>query len=380
MPAVLFLYRRLMRPPLTLPLLVTACGFAGGEGELPQPDAPSCVPGFVNLCGQAPAGNFIIASTQINTDADVRCKTVTQKGGLDVCLLYFTDVEIQAGGVLFAHGYRPLVLAATGTMKIAGTIDVSSLRSRAMMPGAGSNPLAAGLCTFNAEPVQSNGGGGGGAGGTFAALGGAGGMGNLDGTDGSPADRAGGVPGDSFASLPVLRGGCNGQKGGAGNPVTGGGPSGIGGGGVYLTAAVLQIPVTGSVLAGGSGAFIATGFNEGAGGGGSGGAIVIESPMIAISGKLISTGGGGGKAANGNTDGAAGQDGVGSTAAPGGTGGGSGGNGGNGGTDGMGAPGMSANGGGGGGGGSAGFILLRGQSISLEGALIMPPATSPPSS
>jgi hypothetical protein len=363
-----------MRLPLALPFLVSACGFTGGDGEPSTPDARVCVPGFVDLCGQPePSGNFIISNTTINTDTDGRCRTLTQKGAIDVCLLYFTEVEIQAGGTLLAHGGRPLVLASKNAMKIAGTIDVSASKTRPTMQGAGGGPLAAGLCTFNAEPETAEGGGGGGAGGTFATLGGLGGTGNLDGSDRSDANRAGGKPGVALAALGVLRGGCNGQPGAMGDAPSGA-PPGQGGGAVYLTAASVEI--SGAVRAGGSGGGAATGVDDGGGGGGSGGAIVVESPVIKISGTLIATGGGGGKGANGLSDGEAGDDGVAITPAAGGLDGAGGGPGGNGATDAAGASGVMSNGGGGGGGGGTGFVLLLGGSPLLEGSLIMPPATS----
>lgn len=363
-----------MRLPLALPVLFAACGFSGGEG-VPTPDArpePECVPGFVDVCGQAePDGNFIVSSAQINTDADARCRTVTQAGGPNICLFYVTDAEVQLGGTVFAYGSRPFALVATNELRILGTLDVSSQRGRPTMRGAGGNP--SGLCTSVAVPESAEGGGGGGAGGTFSTVGGTGGNGNLDGSDSSMANRAGGKPGAPLQAPGLLRGGCDGQDGAPGD-LPSGGAAGQGGGAVYLSAPSLT--VSGVVRAGGAGAGVPTGTDDAGGGGGSGGAIILESPLLRVSGLLLATGGGGAKGANGLSDGSAGTDGEAITPAPGGGGGGGGGPGGAGGTDSAGGNGMPNNGGGGGGGGGAGFIVLLGAQPNTVGALMMPVATA----
>lgn len=365
-----------MRWPLALTFLLCACGFSGEEGEQPQqPDArlpPPCIPGFVDVCGQAaPDGNFIVSNAQINTDADARCRTVAQSGGPNICLFYFTDVEIQAGGTVLAHGSRPFALVATNEIRILGTVDVSSQRARPTLRGAGSNP--SGLCTSVSVPEAAAGGGGGGAGGTFGTAGGKGGNGNLDGSDNSTADRAGGVPGTPLQAPALLRGGCDGQDGAPGDAPSGA-AAGQGGGAVYLSAP--RLTVSGQIRAGGSGGSPATGTDDGGSGGGSGGAIILESPMLTVSGRLIATGGGGGKGANDIFDGEGGDDGVDITPAAGGSDGGGGGPGGAGGTDAVGRDGTAANGGGGGGGGGAGFVVVLSAMLKTEGALMMPPAIS----
>lgn len=361
-------------------LSFAACSFSGSEGD-GDPQPPTCEPRFLDLCDQPkPLDSFVVSSTTINTDQDSRCKLLPQMGGPDVCLLHFKEVEIQQGGTLIAYGSRPLALVSSGAMRIHGTIDVSSKRS-IMTPaqpaqvGAGSAPTGLGLCAFTGSPQSAGGGGGGGTGGTFASQGGGGGIGNTDDSGGGDDDRAGGVPGTVLSLPSILRGGCNGQPGAPGKdmPV---GAVGFGGGAVYLFAPSLQL--SGTVLAGGAGGDIPGG-DDGGSGGGSGGMIVVESDSLAISGLLLATGGAGAQGGNGNTSGAPGEDARTMTPvmpALGGTGGGLDGDGGNGSISGEGSPGRQSRGGGGGGGGGVGFVLLLGPQTSVDGATIMPPATS----
>ncbi len=357
-------------------MAVCACSFSrpeqlGGDGGIEvdaRTDGPQCAPGFVNLCGQQAPTEILIASNMtLDTDNDVRCRTVTQSGGPDICLLYFTEVEIEAGGTLFAHGSRPLALVATGEIRILGTVDVSSKRSRIAMPGAGSHPVStSAMCSTTREPagVVGPNGGGGGAGGTFGTRGGNGATGDNDGQN-----LVGGLPGIALSELATLRGGCNGQEGGLGRDAPGG-LRGLGGGAVYLSAASLQIH--GAVVAGGSGGGPA-GLDDGGGGGGSGGAIVLESTSLTVSGLLLATGGGAGQGADGGDIGFDGQDATTITAAMGGRNPQSTGFGGNGGTAGDGTAGATSVGGAGGGGGGTGFIILLGTATTTAGSMMMPP-------
>ncbi len=334
------------------------------------PGLPACVPGFINLCGQAePTESLIVTDANgdpINTDTDPRCRSIQQGNGVDVCLLYFTEVEIPASTGLLFYGSRPLAIAARGSIKIAGTLDVSSKAIRLDRPGAGSNPSA--LCSFSREPDGVVGGGAGGAGGTLATAGGAGGM-----SIATVPPRAGGEPATALASLTALRGGCDGQRGSAGSLSSAGGRGGPGGGAVYLFAPTIQ--VSGKILAGGAGgASTEIGSCDGGGGGGSGGVIVLESDSIDVTGILLATGGGGGQGADSNDPGAPGSDATMLVSAPGGSEPGEGGFGGAGALATNGSNGVADTNGGGGGGGGTGFILLIGPSPTISGAMIMPPA------
>jgi hypothetical protein len=353
------------------PLEQDTDGSPGADG----PRVPSCTPGlgFLDLCSQPEPTEALVlapgADDPIDTERDARCRPVAQANGPELCLLYFTDVEIRSGVEWLVVGARPLALAATRTMKIAGTLDLSSRRDRLLLPGAGSNP-AAGLCSSMRDPADSEGagGGGGGAGGTLGAAGGNGGV-------GANGARDGGLPEEAIATSAILRGGCDGQPGGAGGGA--GGDKGLGGGAVYLAASSIQI--SGSVLASGSGGGGAAAFFDGGGGGGSGGMIVVQSASLQVSGLLLATGGGGGQGGDNNSVGAGGADPVSAAAAAGGTGINAGGPGGAGGTDLAGSAGSGHLNGGGGGGGGAGIIRLLSAEPSTAGATIMPPVPAPPS-
>jgi hypothetical protein len=381
-----------MRAIWTLPLLLSACGFDGAQGQgdpdgdgggnpidgAPA-DSPACTStGFLNLCDQtANDENFIVGSTELNSDTDNRCKVVVQTSGPNICLLYFNRVEIMAGGTLSVSGSRPLALVAKDTFLVRGTLDVSSRRDPERI-GAGSARTAAGLCSFTSGPQAADGGGAGGAGGTFITRGGSGGVGNSDNSGGGEPNRAGGVPGLAITAPAFLRGGCDGQKG-APDENDAAGAGGHGGGAVYLSGASLDI--SGSVLAGGAGG-TGGGVDDGGGGGGSGGMIVVQSGSLKVSGRLLANGGAGGQGGGGVNPGKSGDDGVGPPAARGGDmpqRGGNGGNGANGtGANTNGATGGPDSAGGGGGGAGRGFILLLSPSIDSAGAMISPPADRPP--
>lgn len=347
---------------------------------MPPPDAKPCVVGFVDLCTGItvrPETLTVNGNVEINSGTDTRCQVKTQNGGGDVCVLYFTGVNIANGGTLYIHGSRPVVLASATTVTIVGTLDVASRRSRADKSGAGNA-----TCNFTTNPQNDIGGAGGGAGGSFATKGGNGGIGDTNDNGGNDDDGLGGTAG-ALVTLPtVLRGGCNGQTGGNGGANTPGvgGPSG---GAIYLFAKG-PIDISGRVLANGSGGGGGDN-NSGGGGGGSGGMIVIESEVSsAISGNLLATGAGGGEGGEVNRLGGSGAEPTSTNAAPGGSGRAEGGNGGTGATQ-AGANVVEATngfdeiGGGGGGGGGNGFIILRGAGRQLSGTSaptpIQPPGT-----
>ena len=368
-----------MRALLVSVLVVAACSFprpddSGVADGPPGGDGPaSCVSGLIDLCRQAaPTQALTVAAVQkINTDTDSRCRTVAQNGGPDLCLLYFTRVEIPVGAELIAHGTRPLALAATSQIWIDGTLDVAStrVRSGAMEFGAGSQAT----CPFGSAPEDDGGGGGGGAGGSFATVGGDGGTGDLDDGGGTPGDAPGGTAG-AVVSFTALRGGCPGQRGQTnGIPTTGNG--GRGGGAVYVAAPTILI--TGKVLAHGAGGTGGGADDQGGagGGGGSGGAIVIQSSSsvsIFVPSLLLATGGGGGQGGNNLGFGESGAEPTNTNAAPGGDQVNNGGNGGSGATLGAGELGASSNDGAGGGGGGTGFVRILSPRPAIDASRIVP--------
>jgi hypothetical protein len=361
-----------MRGALAL-MLASGCSSLFGIGNpTPAIDAalPSCPVGAYDPCAHQMAYGPLTFSADTTIDTALDCSFVLYDPDVgSACVMFATDVSIAA--TVKGAGARPLVIAATGTITIAGTVDVSSHLSP-QITGAGANDAS---CVPKHAATSDSNGSGGGAGGTFGGKGGDGGSG------------AGGAPGiaaDVTATPGFPRGGCIGD-GTDRNGTTGGGAGvGLSGGGVWLVAgAAIDVATTGRVLANGSGGGGGGGFQGlgggGGGGGGSGGFVRLAAPTITVAGGVFANGGGGG----GGTDSAtttatAGADGgTSSQPATGGTGAATGGSGGAGttlaGTNG----GSSKNTGGGGaaGGGGAGIIQLAAPSLVTTGATISPPSS-----
>lgn len=346
---------------------IAGCGFDGASPQEQKPDE-LCTPGFFDLCPlEARAGAFSVApdtSRSLDTGDSGDCTVVAQADGSELCLLYFDSVAIE--GELLASGPRPLALAAREKMTIAGSIDVSSRRTRPSSPGAGALGASDAACAFRGAPIGFKDGGGGGAGGSFITIGGDGGAGNADTKGGASMPSTGGVAASEGLAVPsALRGGCPGQLGGDGNVANDGrgGAGGDGGGAVYLSARELSI--SGRVLASGAGGAGGVLTRAGGGGGGAGGMIVLQAASVTVSGLLLASGGGGGAGADPNP-GAPGSDPISTTPAPGGAGRGASGGGGAG-AGAKGDNGRSANDGGGGGGGGGGAILVLSPRPSLNG-------------
>src|SRR5512143_2415577 len=95
------------------------------------------------------------ADTSIDTDSTA-CAPLEAGGSTDACVLLGTTVAIDATGKLIAHGTRPLVIVASDTITVDGTIDVASHRGGAIGPNA--DPTA---CVAGTAPTYGNSGGGG---------------------------------------------------------------------------------------------------------------------------------------------------------------------------------------------------------------------------
>jgi hypothetical protein len=322
-----------------------------------------------------------------------------QSGGPSLCIIAGTTITVPPNITVRAFainpgtaaGTNPLVLIATQSINIQGTLDVASHVGEliAGMPVLGAGARSAVGCTaINLDGTQGRPapndrafGGGGAAGGSLGSLGGAGGGGgnNNQVARGNPV--AGAVP-------TLLVGGCPGGNGGDGDGTDGGGGSGGGGGGAVYLLAGDSITITGKVNASGAGGgkgSAGTFSSGGGGGGGSGGLIGLEAPSVTVTspGTLFANGGGGasGNGSNANDAGASGADpSAAATAAAGASGTNGGGAGGNGS---VGATAASAgrNGSnqpeaaGGGGGGGAGVIRVFGVPPASVTGAISPPAT-----
>jgi hypothetical protein len=357
-------------------------GGGNGTSDGPHDTAPGCYGiGLVHdVCLMpAPTAELIIAADRTVNTATVgngNCDEIIAQpgGGASLCLITARALTLASMTRLTGLGPNPLLLVATETMTIDGTIDVAS-RLGAPQPGAGADMTCASPAGSNA--TQIDGAGGGGAGGSFGTNGGNGGTGRTP----NQATQGGTAP---AAQIPTtLRGGCAGGRGGQADGGGGEGVGGAGGGAVYLIAGS-SITISGAINASGSGGAQGTDgqfASGGAGGGGSGGMIGLDAPSISVTGMVFANGGGGGGGGGDSPD-RHGQPGATATLAlvpanggPGGNGGG--GRGGEGSVlDGAGA---TANNGtnpycaGGGGGGGAGVIRVYGVAPSSLGGMISPP-------
>jgi hypothetical protein len=219
-------------------------------------------------------------------------------------------------------GSRALIIIASRGVSLGGVIDVSA-KGSAPGPGASSGGVGAGGAGTSSG--DSDGGGGGAGFGTPGQPGG-----NSDSVSGP-----GGTAGMSYGSgLTFFGGGANGGDGGGQTKCNDKTQSRGGGGGGALqisSSTAITVQASGGVNGGGGGGGGGCGMAignaaAGGGGGGSGGMIFLESPIVAIAGKLGANGGGGGGSADGvptpHTDGTPGGDGaLATTPAPGGSGG-----------------------------------------------------------
>jgi hypothetical protein len=355
-------------------LTVAACGFprpqdVADDASEVRPDAPPEFGTFVKVgfltSSDIPMAPVMWANNvDLNTDGSTLCNTQNNQAAR-YCVVVGTSITLASGATLRTHGSKALVLLATSTFDLQGTIDISSKHGD-LFPGAGA---AAAISCPNQRVASGNSGG---YGGSFGGQGGDGGA--IDGNAGIAASALGGFPTE-------LRGGC---PGGNGNSTTAGiiPAGGSGGGAVAIIADTIH--VNGKINASGAGGLGGPAIKSGGGGGGSGGMIVLDAQSIVPGASpniwLFANGGGGGQGGTGSGPGAgAGDDGQESLAplisAVGGNNGNR-----SGGSGGTGSAGVRNNagdadytvnsGGGGAGGGGAGFIRAPGL---LTGVTIAPP-------
>jgi hypothetical protein len=333
----------------------TCVGGTGGpdakvfmDAHLPMDGVYCYGTGFGASCFvMPPTGSVDLTPQTFVTDASAMCSSSVM-GNPPWCVIAAADITINAG-LFSATGTKPLVLVATGSITVTGTLDASTKRGG--QTGAGSVTTSSSLC----DPGTAPGNNGGGAGGTFAFSGGTGGNG-------------GGSPG-AVKPTNAMRGGCPGEDGKSGTF----GAKGFGGGAVYLIAGT-QIMVTGAINASGAGGSAGQSGGGGGGGGGSGGLVGLDAPAVMSTGFIFANGGGGAEGSGNSTPGANGNESVNGAAAPASANVSNGGEGGAGGAttpagNGTNAPTF----GGGGGGGGAGAIRLF-QATTIGGAGVVSPA------
>jgi hypothetical protein len=243
-----------------------------------------------------------------NTVIPLATITLPQTDGVTAILVAVNGLTIDSGAELDVIGDKSFVVAAWGSMAIAGTIDAGSYRSPARTGAGGGAPL---LCVDAAaaqpgvDEADTGGGSGGGGGGGFRGAGGMGGPGDTGG------QNAGGAGGGAVSFPMIVRGGCSGAASGKAGPdpaVTSPSdanttaPGGAGGGALQLTARMgIFVSATGRLLAGGAGGE-GSPLNSavGGGGGGAGGYIGLDSATLTIaSGAVLAANGGGGGASSG---------------------------------------------------------------------------------
>ena len=301
-----------------LAVLVGGCGFqssagpkppGGDAGDIPvdapvemAPDgmAPTnhvCLGTFVKVCADVPVSALTLMTGTIDTaDASAASKclgagTYTTEPAVDACVIAGRTIAIPDANTVTATGTRRLILMATESIQITGTLDAASRHGKPSGPAADAGP-----CPTNFRDPTSVVEGGGGWGGTFGLQGNNGGN--------TPGGGIGGGAGSGL-QIKALAGGCPGGKGGNNGGGNGGGAGGHGGGAVLLLAGQ-SVLIDGTVNASGSGG---NGGNArgGGGGGGAGGMIALDAPMLRIPGKCFANGGGGGEGSSVVAGGAGGE-------------------------------------------------------------------------
>jgi hypothetical protein len=208
-----------------------------------------------------------------------------QSDGSQVTILFARSVTVQQGAQVSVKGALPLVLVATTTVSLQGTVQSAT-------PGNAGGP----------QVTQSGAGGGpgGGADGNHAGAGGGGycgtgGQGAAN--DDATAPAAGGRSYGNTTLVPLIGGSAGGNHGDY--------PDGGEGGGA------IQISAGTSITVGSLGVLNVAGYggtNTSGGGGGSGGGILLEAPQVTIDGIVAANGGGAGLgSANSSGSGQTGQ-------------------------------------------------------------------------
>lgn len=245
----------------------------------------------------------------------------------------YHDVTVEAGGTLTVSGFDcsgswgVLAFAASGTVSIAGAIDVTGRGYEGGSGGRDNNPHASGdswgnACGVVAGPAANFGGGGGGGAGQAAGVPGGGGGGSygVAGAEGGSGGggEAGGAAGNLYGS-PELAEVFLGSGGGEGGNESNGPPGtgGAGGGLVLLFANRLTVLEGGAILSNGAGGGPAGNIISqppGGGGGGSGGTVLLEAldatvgeALVRAEGGAGSVGGPAGGGLNNGGDGGAGR-------------------------------------------------------------------------
>lgn len=213
----------------------------------------------------------------------------------------YKRVFIKAGVTVSVN--QQLVIKATGSVVIAGTINGNGNPGAKGKGGAGGAPGGDGGYSYDDTEGDSyhhyelsvqNGG--------YGIGGGNGGAGGKYNNKNAPAGGAGGA---SLNGIAFYAG--NGGGGGGGMSVNDSGVGGGGGGGYGITVIAAEVTINGSVTANGGAGESRTSWYEPGGGGGGGGSISIVADVVIKSGGVTANGGSGGTAGSYATAGADGE-------------------------------------------------------------------------
>jgi hypothetical protein len=243
-------------------------------------------------------GTNVLRKAEVGLDqaTGIYWKPMGQAPGYpELSVFVLHELVVASGETVTVEGARALVLYATGSVEIRGTI-ISSPDGAGGLPRAGGFPCSRVLPNYEKLDQQCFGGEG--SSGAPAWEGGCGGGGRRGaggwGGNGFQAGL-GGAGGKILSQTPnPLFGGC------------GGGSLGAAGGG----GGAIQISSSHSILVDRSGIISMPGGGGGAmaGGGGSGGVIILEAPTVTVEGTLAANGGGGAGGGGSAVDGTDGTD------------------------------------------------------------------------
>jgi hypothetical protein len=232
------------------------------------------VPGWDSSCGT-------------NFAPETAARVVTMTDGSEAAALYATSFKMNAGTGFSITGRRPFILASLGVVDLAGKIDAIASKANNWYGGGAPGPIGVagpGICPIDVVAGGGRAGGAkyqsglGGGGGGFC---GTGGLGSADPDGGVPP--AGGVTYGMPSLIPLVGGSSGGsaERAGAGNH---------GGGAIQIVSGTSIVINDSCIINMGGGGFVGNSYGIGAG---SGGAILLEAPMITVRGVLAANGAGG---------------------------------------------------------------------------------------
>ncbi len=218
--------------------------------------------------------------------------TVPGSGGPAAAIGFVVDGAVSIDGDISFDG-GSATSATTGGVGAPGGFDGSALSS-------GHGGTGKGPCPGGGGDNQGSGNhwvGGGGGGGGYATAGAAGGNGECSQSNHFANGSAGGPTCGNDTLIPLIGGSGGGGGGDATTNVQQGWAAGGGGGALQISSRI-SIAIAGGVHARGGNGYGENSI-DGGGGGGAGGALLLEAPMVTITGTVSVDGGAGGSSGSG---------------------------------------------------------------------------------